>query len=176
MCLLVTNILRALIKLCKWQNKLFTNNSNSCSSTYIYKEVNGCYLKYTVNIHLSHSSNRYFLTIWFLFSICNLILTIIPSPMKLWGVLFSSHLSIPVVHQSVHPKISSACTALKMIKLMQKGLCNIFLAQLGPFDSCFTFQRLWVTSFLVKLNITGFGKCFTKLEISWTYMSMEVRI
>jgi len=55
---------------------------------------------------------------------------------------------------------------------MQKGLCNTFLAKLGSFDSNFTFQGLWL-SFLVKLNVTGFGKFFT-VEISWAYTSMEV--
>jgi len=44
-----------------------------------------------------------------------------------------------------------------MLELMQKGLCNRIHAKLGPFDSNFTFQGLWI-SFLVKLNITGFGK------------------
>jgi len=44
-----------------------------------------------------------------------------------------------------------------MPELMQKGLCNAFLAKLGPFDSRFTFQGLWLT-FLVKLNVTSFGK------------------
>jgi len=50
-----------------------------------------------------------------------------------------------------------------MLELMLKGLCNILLTKLGPFDSYFTFQGLWL-SFLVKLNTTGFGKFFTKLK------------
>jgi len=50
-----------------------------------------------------------------------------------------------------------------MLELMQKGLCNRFHAKLGPFESNFTFQRLWL-SFLVKLNVTGFGTFFTKLK------------
>jgi len=44
-----------------------------------------------------------------------------------------------------------------MLEVMQKSLCNTFLAKLGPFDSNFTFRGLWLI-FLVKLNVTGFGK------------------
>jgi len=59
---------------------------------------------------------------------------------------------------------------------MQKCLCNTFLAKLGPYDSNFTFQGLWL-SFLVKLNVTGFGKFFTKLKyLGHIYTSKEVHI
>jgi len=47
-----------------------------------------------------------------------------------------------------------------MLELKQKGLCNTFLAKLGPFDSNFTFQGLWL-NFLVQLNVTGFSNFFT---------------
>jgi len=51
-----------------------------------------------------------------------------------------------------------------MFEMMQKGLCDTFLAKLGPFDSHFTFQGLWLT-FLVKLNVIG-CKFFAK----WKYL------
>jgi len=57
----------------------------------------------------------------------------------------------------------------------QKGFCNTFLVKLDPFDSHFIFQELWLT-FLVKLNVTGFGKFFTKFRISWAYSSIEVHL
>jgi len=62
-----------------------------------------------------------------------------------------------------------------MLELMQKGLCNRFHANLGPFESNFTFQGLWL-KFLVKLIVTGFGTFFYKVEISLAYTSMEVHI
>jgi len=61
-----------------------------------------------------------------------------------------------------------------MLELMQKGLCDTFLAKLGPSDSHFTFQGLWLI-ILVKLNVTGFGNFFTKLKYL-IYTSMEVHI
>jgi len=59
-----------------------------------------------------------------------------------------------------------------MLELMQKGICNIFLAKLGPVDSNFTFQGLRL-SFLVKLNITGFGKFFKKLKYLWHILAWK---
>jgi len=67
-----------------------------------------------------------------------------------------------------------------MLELMQKGLCNRFLAKLGPFDSNFTFQGLRL-SFLVKLNVTGFGTFSTKLKylghiLAWQFIYRYILI
>jgi len=97
-------------------------------------------------------------------------MTYYPLATKLWGgILFSSR-------QSVHPftqevKFFFSCTALRMLELIQKGLCNNYN---------FIFQGLWL-SFLVKLNATGFGKFFTKLKylehiLAWKFIYRYILI
>jgi len=60
-----------------------------------------------------------------------------------------------------------------MLELMQNGLYNNFLAKLGPFDSNFTFQGLGL-SFLVKLNVTAFGKFYK--ELAWKFIIIIIII
>jgi len=67
-----------------------------------------------------------------------------------------------------------------MLELMQKGLCNNFLAKICPFDSNFTFQGHWL-SFLFNFNVTGFGTIFTKLKylghvLAWKFIFCNIFI
>jgi len=45
---------------------------------------------------------------------------------------------------------------LRMLELMQKDLCNTFLAKLGPFDSNFTFQGLWFNKLFGQVECNRF--------------------